>query len=145
MTSETETETMASCQEQEDLVDDISVSSVLYRQLRQPNTRIIGSKGCYLYTEDKGQIIDASSGAAVSCIGHNDPRVQRSIMEQLEKVEYCYSYYFTTPAAEELSKILTDSTGGEMSKVYIVGSGMCDARSNREVMVLPLRNDANQK
>ena len=98
-------------------------SFVLHRQLRQPNVRIIGSQGCILYTEDGHEIVDGSSGAAVSCIGHNQKRVHKAIMEQLAQVEYCYAYYFTTPVAEELAKTLSDSTNGEMSRVYIVGSG----------------------
>ncbi|KIM99323.1 hypothetical protein OIDMADRAFT_126687 [Oidiodendron maius Zn] len=98
-------------------------SSVLYRQLRQPNPSIVSSKGCFLFADDGRQIIDASSGAAVSCIGHNDERLHYAILEQLKKVEYCYPYYFTTPVAEELSQVLTDSTGGKMSKVFIVSSG----------------------
>ena len=100
-------------------------SSVLYRQLRQPNVRIVGSHGCYLFTEDGSRILDASAGAAVSVLGHNQKRIQQAITRQLSQVEYCYSFYFTTPVAEELATVLTDSTHGEMSRVFVVSSGMC--------------------
>ncbi len=100
-----------------------SQSSVLYHQLRQPPLNIVGGRGSYLITDSGQEILDATCGAAVSCLGHSDTRVHEAIMEQLQKVPYCYSLYFTNSAAEELSKILVDSTGGEMSRAFIVSSG----------------------
>lgn len=100
-----------------------SQSSVLYHQLRQPPLNIVGGRGSYLITDSGQEILDATCGAAVSCLGHSDTRVHEAIMEQLQKVPYCYSLYFTNSAAEELSKILVDSTGGKMSRAFIVSSG----------------------
>ena len=102
----------------------VKPSSVLYRQLKTPNTKIVRSQGVYLIDESGFKIIDGSGGAAVSCIGHNQKQVHKAIMDQLEKVEYAYSFYFTTPVAEELAHIITESTGGEMSRVYVVSSGI---------------------
>jgi adenosylmethionine-8-amino-7-oxononanoate aminotransferase len=100
-----------------------SQSSVLYHQLRQPPLNIVGGRGSYLITDSGQEILDATCGAAVSCLGHSDTRVHEAIMEQLQKVPYTYSLYFTNSAAEELSKILVDSTGGKMSRAFIVSSG----------------------
>jgi adenosylmethionine-8-amino-7-oxononanoate aminotransferase len=99
-------------------------SGVLYHQLRQQPLNIVGGRGSYLITEDGLEILDATCGAAVSCLGHSDKRVHEAIMEQLQKIPYCYSLYFTNTAAESLSKILVNSTGGKMSRAFIVSSGM---------------------
>jgi adenosylmethionine-8-amino-7-oxononanoate aminotransferase len=99
-------------------------SGVLYHQLRQQPLNIVGGRGSYLITKDGLEILDATCGAAVSCLGHSDKRVHEAIMEQLQKIPYCYSLYFTNTAAESLSKILVDSTGGKMSRAFIVSSGM---------------------
>lgn len=99
-------------------------SGVLYRQLRQKAPlNVVGGRGSYLLTDNGLEILDATSGAAVSCLGHSDKRVHDAILEQLQKVPYCYSLYFTNSAAENLSKCLVDSTGGEMSRAFIVSSG----------------------
>ncbi|KAJ6127302.1 Pyridoxal phosphate-dependent transferase major region subdomain 2 [Penicillium sp. IBT 18751x] len=98
-------------------------SGVLYHQIRHRPLNIVGSRGSYLITEDGMEILDATCGAAVSCLGHSDKRVQEAIMEQLQKVPYCYSMFFTNSAAENLSKILVDSTGGKMTRAFIVSSG----------------------
>lgn len=103
--------------------DSRSQSSVLYHQLRQPPLNIVGGRGSYLITDSGQEILDATCGAAVSCLGNSDKRVHKAIMEQLQKVPYCYSLYFTNSAAEELSQILVDSTGGKMSRAFIVSSG----------------------
>lgn len=98
-------------------------SGVLYHQLRQKPLNIVGGRGSYLITDDGLEILDATCGAAVSCLGHSDKRVHEAIMEQLQKIPYVYSLYFTNVAAENLSKILVDSTGGKMSRAFIVSSG----------------------
>ena len=98
--------------------------SVLYTKLDTTPPSIVNSSGHYLYTSDGRSIFDASGGAAVACLGHNDPRVNKAVMKQLEKTAYVYSPFFTVPAAEEIASFLTESTGGKMSRVFIVSSGM---------------------
>ena len=49
--------------------------------------------------------------------------MKKAITEQLDKVEYCFSPWFTTEAYEALANYLTESTGGRMTKVFVVGSG----------------------
>ncbi|KAJ5217007.1 hypothetical protein N7468_010015 [Penicillium chermesinum] len=98
-------------------------SGVLYRQLRQKPLNIVSGKGSYVYTDTGLEILDATCGAAVSCLGHNDKRVHDAIMEQLQKVSYTYSVFFTNSAMEDLCKLLVDSTGGQMSRAFIVASG----------------------
>ncbi|KAL4930988.1 pyridoxal phosphate-dependent transferase [Aspergillus undulatus] len=97
--------------------------SVLYSKIDTRPPEILRSQGHYLETSDGRAIFDASGGAAVACLGHNDPRVKQAIMEQLDKAAYVYSPFFTVPAAEEIASFLTDSTNGAMSKVFIVSSG----------------------
>lgn len=44
-------------------------------------------------------------------------------MEQLNTVEYTFSPHFTTAAYERLAAYLVASTGGEMQRVFVTGSG----------------------
>lgn len=105
-------------------------SGVLYHQLRRQPLNIVGGRGSYLLTEDGLEILDATSGAAVSCLGHSDKRVHAAIQEQLQRIPYCYSMFFTNSAAEDLSRFLVDSTGGKMSRAYIVSSGKAEQDSS---------------
>ncbi|KAL4971426.1 pyridoxal phosphate-dependent transferase [Aspergillus desertorum] len=97
--------------------------SVLYAKIDTRPPEVVRSKGNYVYTSDGRTILDASGGAAVACLGHNDPRVKEAIMAQLDQTAYVYSPFFTVPAAEDIATFLTESTGRKMSKVFIVSSG----------------------
>jgi adenosylmethionine-8-amino-7-oxononanoate aminotransferase len=98
--------------------------SLLYPKITTPTPSIIHSSGNYLTTTDGRQIFDASGGAAVACLGHNDPRIKEAIVAQLDQTAYVYSPFFTVPAAEEIAGFLTESTGGRMERVFVVSSGM---------------------
>ena len=98
-------------------------SAVLYSSLAAKPPRIVRANGNYLYTDEGVEIFDASGGAAVACIGHNNPRVKQAIKTQLDSVAYCFSPWFTTSAYEKLATYLCESTGNQMEKVFVVGSG----------------------
>ncbi|KAH9897265.1 exocyst complex protein exo70 [Xylariomycetidae sp. FL2044] len=98
-------------------------SSVLHRSLYHKFPRLQRGEGIYLLLDDGRKITDASGGAAVACIGHGDVRVQEKIAEQLTKVAYCSTIFYTTDVCEQLCQVLVDSTKGEMKRAYIVNSG----------------------
>lgn len=98
-------------------------SAVLHRSLHTDPHRVVAAKGNYLHLTNGQKILDATGGAAVSCLGHGNERVKQAIIEQMDEVSYCHSLFFATAAAEDLAKELIDSTGGEMTRAFIVSSG----------------------
>jgi adenosylmethionine-8-amino-7-oxononanoate aminotransferase len=67
--------------------------------------------------------IDASGGAAVSCLGHGHPRVVRAIQEQAAKLAYAHTGFFTTAPAEELADRLIEGAPAGIERVYFVSGG----------------------
>ena len=51
------------------------MSRVLHRSSRSAPPIVVEGRGCWLIDSDGKSYLDASGGAAVSCIGHGDPRV----------------------------------------------------------------------
>ena len=100
-----------------------TTSAVLHRDLHKNPEQVVEASGLYLILSNKKLIIDATGGAAVSCIGHGDERVRNAVSAQITKLDYCHSLFFSCPSSEELARILIDSTSGLMSKVFIVNSG----------------------
>ena len=49
--------------------------------------------------------------------------IRNAVFEQMEDVSYCHSLFYATTATEDLANLLIDSTGGEMSRVFVVSSG----------------------
>lgn len=102
---------------------DTNVSAVLHRDIHETAYHVVRGEGSYLYLDNDTKILDAAGGAAVSCIGHGNSRVQEAIMAQLKNVEYATTVFYTTEASEMLCRELVDSTNGQMSRAYIVNSG----------------------
>ena len=63
-------------------------------------------EGCWL-TDASGQhYLDASGGAAVSCLGHSAKPVLDAICQQLQQLAYAHTSFFTTEPAEQLADLL---------------------------------------
>ncbi|KAI9797357.1 MAG: hypothetical protein M1833_005537 [Piccolia ochrophora] len=100
-----------------------SPSAVLHRSIRDAPHKVIAASGNYLTLSNGQQILDATGGAAVACIGHSNVRVKKAMLSQMNEVSYCHSLFFGSSGTEQLAKELIWSTRGEMSKAFIVSSG----------------------
>ena len=98
-------------------------SAVLHRDLHRKTLEIVEAQGSYFTLSNGRKIFDASGGAAVSCIGHGNVQVQKAIADQVVKVDYTVSLFFTNRPAEELCRMMIDSTAGNMARVFIANSG----------------------
>ena len=59
--------------------------------------------GVYLF-DDKGKnYLDASGGAAVSCLGHSDAEVIGAIQNQAGELAFAHTSFFTSAPAESLA------------------------------------------
>ncbi|KAK4505597.1 hypothetical protein PRZ48_003560 [Zasmidium cellare] len=98
-------------------------SAVLHRSLHADPLQVVSAQGNYLHLSNGQKIFDATGGAAVSCLGHGDVRVQEALIDQMSQVSYCHSLFFATRAPEELAKLLIASTYNEMSRAFFICSG----------------------
>ena len=99
-------------------------SFYLGRHLKKEYPIIVGGKGNYIFTADGRKVFDASSGAAVSCLGHNNKRIINAMIKELKTgIPYIANTFWTHITPETLSKKLINGTNGKMSKVYLTGSG----------------------
>jgi adenosylmethionine-8-amino-7-oxononanoate aminotransferase len=98
------------------------MSHVLYRQIASLPVAA-GGKGIELIDSTGKRYIDASGGAAVSCLGHGHPAVTAALHEQLDKLAYVHTSFFTTEAAEQLGDRLIEDAPAGLSHVYLVSGG----------------------
>src|SRR6266700_1594064 len=98
-------------------------SRVLHRSLRETPPNAIGGDGVWLIAEDGRRILDGSGGAAVSCLGHQHPRVLEAIARQAAKLAYAHTSFFTTDVAEELAGVLVGDEPGGLAYAYLVSGG----------------------
>src|SRR3954453_23024326 len=98
-------------------------SRVLHRSLRETPPKAIGGEGVYLFAEDGRRIIDASGGAAVSCLGHQHPRVIAAITKQASTLAYAHTAFFSSDPAEALAELLVGHEPGGLAYAYFVSGG----------------------
>lgn len=99
------------------------MSRLLHRTVSfQPDVAVRG-EGLLLTLKDGRQIIDASGGAAVACLGHGNARVARAIGVQAGKMAYAHTGFFTSEPAEALADLLLEDQPGGLSHAFFVSSG----------------------
>jgi adenosylmethionine-8-amino-7-oxononanoate aminotransferase len=79
------------------------MSHILHRQTGHDYPVAVGGQGILVQDANGKEYIDASGGAAVSCLGHSHPDVVAAMVAQLSKLEYAHSSFFTTTVAEDLA------------------------------------------
>ncbi|MCP4186895.1 MAG: aspartate aminotransferase family protein [Gammaproteobacteria bacterium] len=82
-----------------------------------------GGKGVYLTDINGKQYLDASGGAAVSCLGHGDVEIIDAIKTQLDRFEFAHTGFFTSEVAESLADLLIENAPHNLDRVYIVTGG----------------------
>lgn len=79
--------------------------------------------GCYLYDVNGKKYLDGCGGAAVSCLGHSDKDVTEAIKNQLDKIAFAHTGFFTSAPAEELCDYLIEHAPDGIERVYLVSGG----------------------
>jgi adenosylmethionine-8-amino-7-oxononanoate aminotransferase len=98
-------------------------SRVLHRSLRETPPLAIGGHGVWLIDAEGREVLDGSGGAAVSCLGHQHPRVLEAMAQQAGKLTYTHSSFFTSEPAEALADELVGHEPGGLGYAYIVSGG----------------------
>jgi adenosylmethionine-8-amino-7-oxononanoate aminotransferase len=86
--------------------------------------KVISASGVSLFLEDGREILDASAGPSVSCLGFGRPEIAEAVSNQINQLSYLYSgARFTCDATEELASLLLQGQPGGLSKAIFVNSG----------------------
>src|SRR6201986_5489619 len=101
----------------------VSHSRVLHRSLRETPPKAVGGEGVWLFAEDGRKVLDASGGAAVSCLGHQHPRVLAAMAKQASTLAYAHTAFFSSEPAEDLAEQLVGHEPGGLAYVYFVSGG----------------------
>ncbi|KDP86701.1 MULTISPECIES: aspartate aminotransferase family protein [Cupriavidus] len=99
------------------------MTNVFHRNPRQSLAVAVGGKGIELIDSNGKHYIDASGGAAVSCLGHGHPRVIEAIKAQVDTIAYAHTSFFTTEVSETLADTLVQAAPGDLDHVYFVSGG----------------------
>ena len=99
------------------------MTKIVHRSLRGTPPVAVSGKGITLTDREGKQYLDASGGAAVSCLGHQHPEVLEALHSQLDRLAYAHTGFFTTEVAEELAEVLVADAPQGIGHVYMVSGG----------------------
>ena len=96
---------------------------VFHRSLLTTPPVAVRGQGLWLEDAAGQRYIDASGGAAVSCLGHDHPDVLAAMHRQIDQLAYAHTSFFTTEVAEQLADQLVRTAPAGMSHAYFVSGG----------------------
>ena len=99
------------------------MSCVFQRHTQQSYPVAQHGEGCYIIDNEGRRYLDASGGAAVSCLGHDHPAVIQAVKDQLDRLPYAHTSFFTNQPSEDLAEHLIARAPAGLAKVYFVSGG----------------------
>jgi adenosylmethionine-8-amino-7-oxononanoate aminotransferase len=99
------------------------MTSIIHRSLRATPPVAVGGDGVYLVDAAGKRYLDASGGAAVSCLGHGHPDVIAAMHAQIDRLAYAHTGFFSSEPAEQLADHLAANAPAGLGNVYFVSGG----------------------
>jgi len=99
------------------------MSYVFHRMPKKSLPVAVAGDGIEIIDSTGKRYIDASGGAAVSCLGHSHRRVIEAIERQARQLAYAHTSFFTTEVAEALAEQLVSTAPSGIGHAYFVSGG----------------------
>jgi len=99
------------------------MSHIIHRSLSFTPPVAVAAQGAYITDISGKRYLDASGGAAVSCLGHAHPDILAAMHRQIDTLAYAHTGFFTSEAAESLADQLVRTAPGSLNSVYFVSGG----------------------
>src|SRR5712691_2404225 len=99
------------------------MTKILHRRIDHDYPAAVRGEGVRLWDADGREYVDASGGAAVSCLGHSHPDVLAAMHAQLDRLAYAHTSFFTSQVAEELADDLVAHAPAGLGHVFYVSGG----------------------
>lgn len=99
------------------------MTHILHRSIGHDYPVAVSGDGIFIRDASGKEYIDASSGAAVSCLGHSNAEVRAAMHAQLDKLAFAHTSFFTSEAAEQLADDLVAHAPSGLNHVLYVSGG----------------------
>ena len=99
------------------------MSKIIHRSFKSSLRTAASASGIHIVDQAGKRYLDASGGAAVSCLGHGHPDVLAAMHAQIDTLAYVHTSFFTTDVAEALAEHLTAHAPAGMDQAYFVSGG----------------------
>ncbi len=98
-------------------------TKVLHRSSHSVLPVAVGGDGPYVIDSNGKRYLDASGGAAVSCLGHSDADVIAAVQTQIGRMPFAHSAFFTNEPMEQLAEMMVSGAPDGLDRVYFTSGG----------------------
>jgi adenosylmethionine-8-amino-7-oxononanoate aminotransferase len=98
-------------------------TKVLHRSSHSVLPVAVGGDGPYAIDSNGKRYLDASGGAAVSCLGHSDADVIAAVQTQIGRMPFAHSAFFTNEPMEQLAEMMVSGAPDGLDRVYFTSGG----------------------
>ena len=99
------------------------MSHVFPRNNQLASPLAVAGDECYLIDSTGRRFFDGSGGAAISSLGHSNQNVASAIQDQVARLAFAHTSFFTSQPSEELADLLIQNAPGDLDRVYFVSGG----------------------
>ena len=96
---------------------------VLHRHSHSDLPVAAAGDGPYVIDTTGKRYLDASGGAAVSCLGHSDQDVIAAVQAQIGRMPFAHSAFFTNEPMEQLADLMIAGAPEGLERVYFTSGG----------------------
>ncbi len=98
------------------------MSNIFPRHTKSKLPVAVAGDGAYLIDSQGRRYLDCGD-AAVSCLGHSNQSVIKTVQDQVEKIAFAHTGFMTSEPAEALAEMLIQNAPGNLDRVYFVSGG----------------------
>lgn len=99
------------------------MSHIFHRHCHSELPYAVSGEGAYIIDQQGKRYLDGCGGAAVSCLGHDHPKVIAAVKQQMDAIPFAHSAFFTSEPAECLADALVAEAPENLQHVYFVSGG----------------------
>ena len=89
----------------------------------------VGGDGPYVIDNQGNRYLDASGGAAVSCLGYSDAEIIAAIERQSQSLAYIHSAFFTSEPMEQLADVMVAGAPAGIVDLLAAGDVQLDSET----------------
>ncbi len=98
-------------------------SHVFPRRVDAPLPTAVEADGVWIADQQGRRYLDASGGAVVVNVGHGRKAIAQAVYDQIRACGYVHPTMFTTPAVEDLARVLSGHAPQGIGRFYFLSGG----------------------
>jgi adenosylmethionine-8-amino-7-oxononanoate aminotransferase len=99
------------------------MTAVFTRNMTADYPCALRAEGMYIFDTSGKAYLDMSGGAAVSCLGHQNPSVLSAVKKQFGQMAFAHTSFFTNEPQERLAQLLCDRFLEPNARAYFTSGG----------------------